>query len=122
MIYCVRTERANTEKYVESISRGLPNSKLVSYKEVTNSTDAEKVAFMGFLRGGNLVYRWAEMRGVDFYYIDRPYWGESRKTPYWMRCTKTNTLKLLLTVDQTIDLNNHLKKQLNRIIKTENIF
>ena len=93
MIYCVRTERANTEKYVESISRGLPNSKLVSYKEVTSSTDAEKVAFMGFLRGGNLVYRWAEMRGVDFYYIDRPYWGESRKTPYWMRCTKNQHVK-----------------------------
>ena len=96
MIYCVRTERANTEKYVESISRGLPNSKLVSYKEVTNSTDAEKVAFMGFLRGGNLVYRWAEMRGVDFYYIDRPYWGESRKTPYWMRCVKNQHVKTFI--------------------------
>ena len=96
MIYCVKTERANTEKYVESISRGLSNSKLVSHKEVTNSTDAEKVAFMGFLRGGNLVYRWAELRGVDFYYIDRPYWGESRKTPYWMRCTKNQHVKTFI--------------------------
>ena len=42
MIYCVRTERQNTEKYVESISRSLPNSKLVSYKEAINSTNAEK--------------------------------------------------------------------------------
>jgi len=96
MIYCVRTERHNTEKYVESISRGLPNSKLVSYKEAINSTDAEKVSFMGFLRGGNLVYRWAELRGVDFYYIDRPYWGESRGTPYWMRCTKNQHVKTIV--------------------------
>ena len=48
MIYCIKTERANTEKYVESISRGLPNSKLVSHKEVTNSTDAEKVRLWDF--------------------------------------------------------------------------
>ena len=96
MIYCVRTDRQNTEKYVESISRSLPNSKLVSYKEAINSTNAEKVAFMGFLRGGNLVYRWAELRGVDFYYIDRPYWGESRKTPYWMRCTKNQHVKTFI--------------------------
>ena len=96
MIYCVRTERHNTEKYIESISRGLPNSKLVSYKEAINSTDAEKVSFMGFLRGGNLIYRWAELRGVDFYYIDRPYWGESRGTPYWMRCTKNQHVKTFI--------------------------
>ena len=41
--------------YVESISRGLPNSKLVSYKEVTKSTDAENVAFMGtYVNGAGL--------------------------------------------------------------------
>jgi hypothetical protein len=96
MIYCVKTERHNTEKYVESISRSLPNSKLVSYKEAVTSTDAKKVAFMGFLRGGNLVYRWAEARGIDFYYIDRPYWGESRKPPYWMRCTKNQHVKTFI--------------------------
>ena len=29
----------------------------------------------------------------DFYYIDRPYWGESRGTPYWMRCVKNEHVK-----------------------------
>ena len=96
MIYCVRTNRQATTKYVENISRGLPNSKLVSYEEAINSTDAEKVAFMGFLRGGNLVYKWADRHGIDFYYIDRPYWGESRGTPYWMRCTKNQHVKTFI--------------------------
>jgi hypothetical protein len=96
MIYCVRTNRQATTKYVENISRGLPNSKLVSYEEAINSTDAEKVAFMGFLRGGNLVYKWANRHGIDFYYIDRPYWGESRSTPYWMRCTKNQHVKTFI--------------------------
>ena len=95
MIYCVRTNRQATTKYVENISKGLPNSKLVSYEEAINSTDAEKVAFMGFLRGGNLVYRWADRHKIDFYYIDRPYWGESRGTPYWMRCTKNQHVKTI---------------------------
>ena len=43
MIYCVRTDRQNTEKYVESISRSLPNSKLVSYKEAINSLITELI-------------------------------------------------------------------------------
>ena len=93
MIYIVRTERSATEKYIENASRGIPESKIVNYQEVLNSKDCEKVVFMGFLRGGNLVYNWAELHGVDFYYIDRPYWGESRKTPYWMRCTKNQHVK-----------------------------
>ena len=93
MIYTVKTDRFKTEKYVESANRGLTNSKLVNYKEVLKSKDCEKVVFMGFLRGGNLIYNWAELHGIDFYYIDRPYWGDSRKTPYWMRCTKNQHVK-----------------------------
>ena len=63
----------------------------VDLREMKN---CEKVVFMGFLRGGNLVYRWAELQGIDFYYIDRPYWGESRRTPYFMRCTKNAHVKI----------------------------
>ena len=84
MNYVVRTERANTEKYVESASKGIKDCKLTSYKDVLGSSDCNKVVFMGVLRGTNLVYKWAEKNKKDFYYIDRPYWGESRATPYWM--------------------------------------
>ncbi len=87
MFYCVRTERANTEKYIESIARG-SSGKIVNYQEVIQSKDCKKVAFMGVLRGTNIVYNWAKSNNKDFYYIDRPYWGESRGTPYWMRCVK----------------------------------
>ena len=96
MIYCVNTDRRITEKYIQCIARGLPNSKTMSYKEVINSTDAKKVAFMGFLRGGNLVYNWADAKDIDFYYVDRPYWNDSRKPPYWMRCTKNQHVKTFI--------------------------
>ena len=92
MNYAVKTGRAVTEKYVEAAARGM-DAKIVSHKEVTTSTDCDKVVFMGVLRGTHLVYRWAEMKGIDFYYIDRPYWGESRGTPYWMRCSKNQHVK-----------------------------
>ena len=94
MIYCVKTDRHTTEKYIESASRGIRDSKIVPYNESIQSKNCEKVVFMGFLRGGNLVYRWAELTGIDFYYIDRPYWGESRRTPYFMRCTKNAHVKI----------------------------
>ena len=93
MNYVVRTERANTEKYVESASKGIKDCKLTSYKDVLGSSDCNKVVFMGVLRGTNLVYKWAEKNKKDFYYIDRPYWGESRATPYWMRCVKNQHVK-----------------------------
>jgi len=92
MLYCVRTERANTEKYIESMARG-SGGKLVNYQEVLDSRDCDKVAFMGVLRGSNIVYKWAQQNNKDFYYIDRPYWGESRGTPYWMRCVKNEHVK-----------------------------
>ena len=91
MFYCVRTERANTEKYIESIARG-SNGKIVNYQQAM-ATDCDKVAFMGVLRGTNVVYNWAKENKKDFYYIDRPYWGESRGTPYWMRCVKNEHVK-----------------------------
>ena len=91
MFYCVRTERANTEKYIESIARG-STAQIVNYQNAMKE-DCDKVAFMGVLRGTNIVYNWAKENNKDFYYIDRPYWGESRATPYWMRCVKNEHVK-----------------------------
>lgn len=91
MFYCIRTERANTEKYIESIARGSAG-KIVNYQDAMKE-DCKKVAFMGVLRGTNIVYNWAKENKKDFYYIDRPYWGESRGTPYWMRCVKNEHVK-----------------------------
>ena len=58
MYYAVKTERVNTQKYIDSMNRGM-RGKIVSYQELLNSTDCEKVTFMGVLRGTNLVYNWA---------------------------------------------------------------
>jgi len=92
MYYCVRTERARTEKYVEALARG-SKAQIVNYQQVLESKNCDKVAFMGVLRGTNLVCKWAQRNKKDFYYIDRPYWGESRGTPYWMRCVKNEHVK-----------------------------
>ncbi len=93
MNFAVRTERAKTEKYVESAARGMPDCKLTNYETVVGTTDFDKVVFMGVLRGTHLVYKHAQEHNKDFYYIDRPYWGESRSTPYWMRCVKNEHVK-----------------------------
>ena len=79
MFYCVRTERANTEKYIESIARG-SSGKIVNYQDAMKD-DCTKVAFMGVLRGTNIVYNWAKENKKDFYYIDRPYWGRAEGRP-----------------------------------------
>ena len=92
MNYGVKTNRTITEKYVQAAAKGM-DAKIISHDKVMASTDCDKVVFMGVLRGTHLVYRWAEMKGIDFYYIDRPYWGESRATPYWMRCVKNQHVK-----------------------------
>lgn len=92
MFYCVTTGRQRTEKYIESFARGA-NAKITDYRSVLNSEDCDKVGLMGVLRGTDLVYKWAEKNKKDFYYIDRPYWGESRGTPYWMRCVKNDHVK-----------------------------
>lgn len=92
MNYVVKTERANTEKYIDSMGRGM-KAQTVSYKDLLATKNCKKVSFMGVLRGANLVYNWAKENSIDFYYIDRPYWGESRGTPYWMRCVKNEHVK-----------------------------
>ncbi len=92
MFYCITTGRLRTEKYIDAFARGA-NAKISDHQTVINSNDCNKVCFMGVLRGTNLVYKWAQQNNKDFYYIDRPYWGESRGTPYWMRCVKNEHVK-----------------------------
>ena len=50
MNYAVRTERANTEKYVESASKGMKGCKLTSYKDVLGSSDCGKAVSYTHLR------------------------------------------------------------------------
>ena len=70
MNYAVRTERAKTEKYVESAARGMPDCKLTNFETVCSTTEFDKVVFMGVLRGTHLVYRHAQNNKKDFYFDD----------------------------------------------------
>ena len=74
MFYCVRTERANTEKYIESIARGSSGT-IVNYQDAMKE-DCKKVAFMGVLRGTNIVYNWAKENKKDFYLKNKQYFDE----------------------------------------------
>jgi hypothetical protein len=93
MIYVSSTNRQLTEKYVDWASQGLPNSKKLQPLEIISKTDCTKTVIFGVLRGTHLVYRWAEKNKIDFYYMDRPYWGETRNMPYYVRIAKNNHLK-----------------------------
>ena len=91
----------------------MPNCTLTNYETVLRDTNFDKVVFMGVLRGTHLVYKHAQKNKKDFYYIDRPYWGESRATPYWMRCVKNQHVKTF--VDHRPD--DRFKKQYKDEIK-----
>ena len=45
----------------------------------------------------SVVYNWAKQNKIDVYYIDRPYWGETRNHPYYVKIVKNNHLKYLGT-------------------------
>ena len=93
MIYISSTNRHLTEKYVDWAQQGLPNSKKLQPSEIINRKDCTKAVIFGVLRGTHLVYKWAEKNKIDFYYIDRPYWGETRNTPFYVKIVKNNHLK-----------------------------
>jgi len=93
MIYLSKTGRPTTEKYISWAQQGLPGSKILPYDQVLQQRDANKVIMMGILRGTNMVYHWAIKNKIDFYFIDRPYWGISRSEPYLMRITKNHHTK-----------------------------
>lgn len=93
MIYVSSTNRQLTEKYVDWAVHGLPNSKKLQPQEIIKTKDCTKAIMFGVLRGTHLVYRWAEKNKIDFYYMDRPYWGETRNAPYYVKVVKNNHLK-----------------------------
>jgi|TARA_A100001015_G_scaffold30643_1_gene34114 hypothetical protein len=93
MIYVSATNRKLTEKYVDWAVQGLPDAKKLEPIEIINKTDCTKAVMFGVLRGTHLVYKWAEKNKIDFYYMDRPYWGETRNAPFYTRIVKNNHLK-----------------------------
>jgi hypothetical protein len=88
MIYISSTNREHTEKYVNFALKGLTGSVKLSPDDIIKTKDCEAVVFFGILRGTNLVYRWAVKNKINFYYIDRPYWGDTRKDPYYVKIVK----------------------------------
>jgi hypothetical protein len=93
MIYISKTNRELTQKYIDFAQKGLPGSVQKDPLDIINTTDCDKVVLFGILRGTNLVYKWAEQNDIDFYYMDRPYWGETRKHPFYLKVVKNNHLK-----------------------------
>ena len=93
MIYISETGRKTTEKYIQFVSAGLPGSRILDYKRLLETKDAEKVWLFGILRGTDLVYKHCQKNKIDFYYMDRPYWGISRQPPYTLRITKNDHVK-----------------------------
>ena len=93
MIYVSSTNRELTEKYVDWATQGLPGAKKLLPTEIINKKDCTKAVMFGVLRGTHLVYKWAEKNNIDFYYMDRPYWGETRNSPYYVKVVKNAHLK-----------------------------
>ena len=93
MIYLTKTNRPATEKYISWSQQGLPGSRILSWDQVIQQRDAEKIVLFGILRGTNVVYNWALKNNINFYFMDRPYWGESRSDPYLVRITKNKHTK-----------------------------
>ena len=93
MNYLSKTNRKITEKYVEFFQRGIPDSRIVGHLECINAQDADSISLFGILRGTNLVYEHCQRNKIDFFYMDRPYWGISRQAPYFLRIVKNDHVK-----------------------------
>ncbi len=93
MIYVSNTNRKLTEKYVDWAVQGLPGAIKLQPVEIVKKNDCTKAVIFGVLRGTHLVYKWAQRNKIDFYYMDRPYWGETRNAPYYTKIVKNNHLK-----------------------------
>lgn len=93
MIYLSQTHRDLTEKYIKFAHRGIPGSKILPYNKVLQRDDAEEIWLFGILRGTNLVYEHCVKNKINFYYMDRPYWGISRQEPYFLRIVKNGHVK-----------------------------
>ena len=93
MIYVSSTNRKLTERYVDWAVQGLPDAKKLEPTKIINKTDCTKAVMFGVLRGTHLVYKWAQQNKIDFYYMDRPYWGETRNSPFYTRIVKNDHIK-----------------------------
>ena len=93
MIYLSQTHRDLTEKYIKFAHKGMPNSKILPYDKVLQRDDAQEIWLFGILRGTNLVYEHCVKNKINFYYMDRPYWGISRQEPYFLRVVKNGHVK-----------------------------
>lgn len=93
MIYLSSTARNTTEKYIQFAKEGMPGSQILTYDKVLTMKDATKIWLFGILRGTNLVYEHCQKNKIDFYYMDRPYWGISRQPPYFLRIVKNDHVK-----------------------------
>jgi hypothetical protein len=91
--YLSTTQRTVTEKYINFFQRGIPNSQIEGYENILKKTDISSVSFFGILRGTNLLYKHCVKNAVPFYYMDRPYWGETRNHPFYVKVVKNNHLK-----------------------------
>jgi hypothetical protein len=96
MIYLSKTNRKVTEKYIDFFHKGIKNSSIVPTNEILLKKDIDSVCFFGILRGTNLIWDFCKKNNIDFFYMDRPYWGESRTSPYWLRIVKNNHVKNFL--------------------------
>lgn len=93
MIYLTNTGRSQTQQYINYAKAGLKNAVSLDPLEIIKKQSCEKIIIFGILRGCNLVYKWAEQNKIDFYYMDRPYWGETRNHPFYLKVVKNNHLK-----------------------------
>lgn len=93
MHYLSQTHRPATEKYIQFVNEGLKQSKILPYNEVLQKDHAEGVWLFGILRGTDLVYKHCQKNKINFYFMDRPYWGISRQSPYFLRIVKNGHVK-----------------------------
>jgi len=93
VIYLSQTHRLVTEKYIRFAQQGLPGSEILPFDKVIGKRDASAVWLFGILRGTNLVYEHCVKNNINFYYMDRPYWGISRQQPYFLRIVKNDHVK-----------------------------
>jgi hypothetical protein len=91
--YLSTTQRSVTEKYINFFQKGIPSSQIDKYENILKKNNIASITMFGILRGTNLLYEHCVKNTVPFYYMDRPYWGESRMHPHWLRIVKNNHVK-----------------------------
>lgn len=96
MIYLSKTNRTVTEKYIEFFHKGIKDSVISTTNDIPSKKDVEGVCFFGILRGTNLIWDFCKKNKINFFYMDRPYWGQSRTDPFWLRIVKNNHVKNFL--------------------------